>query len=104
MPAFAIQQVPGKQLVLFDQYRGQGPNVYRRDSQEHDHKLILTQDRVADECVGEACQTPPSFFNEQIVRSYVFAVDCIFVSSATSQHSSMKSYWQHAWVVKEEAV
>lgn len=70
--------------MIFNGHRGQGPNVYRRDSQEHDDELVLTQDRVTDECVCKARQTPPSFLDEQVVRSNVLAVDCMFISSAIS--------------------
>ena len=89
--------------MLFKHHRGQRPNVYRRDSQEHDDELILTQDRVADKCVCEACQTPPSFLNEKVICGYVLAVDCMFVSSAVSRYFRI-TYWQHASVVEEEAV
>jgi hypothetical protein len=73
-----------KQSVLVNRCRGQGPNSYRRDSQEHDDELVLTQSRMADESVCEACQTSSSLLNEQVICSNVLAIDCILVSSVVS--------------------
>jgi hypothetical protein len=88
---------------MVNRCRGQGPNVYRRDSQEHDDELVLTQGGMADESVCEACQTSPSLLDEQVICSDVLAIDCILVSSVVSC-SSHTTHWRRAWAVKEGAV
>lgn len=51
-------------------------DIYRRYCQEHDDQLFLSEDRVADECIGEACKASPSLLDEGIICCNVLSIDC----------------------------
>ena len=55
--------------------RNGGIHIYRGNSQEHLDELLVAQDGVTDQSIGEARKASAALLNEVAVSRWVIAVD-----------------------------